>query len=107
MRGTTHLEGFLDAHYTAKMASGHTDPHNITFEEYVERLIQATKPHDASLGQSRGRGSRSVNCHLILGGESDKEDNSEDEEDPQATLEAHKSDWDRKSCDQKGKQGDK
>jgi len=68
MRGTTHLEGALDACCTAKQASGHPDPCNITFEEYVERFIQATQPHDASLGQSRGRGSRSANLHSMLGG---------------------------------------
>jgi len=56
MRGTTHLEGVLDTCYTARKAAGVPDPFNITFEEYVERLIQAAQPHDASLGQSRGRG---------------------------------------------------
>jgi len=98
MRGTTHLEG-IDAYYTARKASGHADPCNITFEECVERLTQAAQPHDASLGQNRGWGSRSANFHSILGGESDEEDNSEYEEDPQANLEVCKSDWDRKSHD--------
>jgi len=57
MRGTTHLKGVLDTCYTARRAAGIPDPFNITFEEYVERLIQAAQPHDATLGQNRGRGS--------------------------------------------------
>jgi len=73
------------------------DPFNITFEEYVERLIQAAQPHDASLGQNRGRGSWSANFHSILGNESDEEEDSDDEEDPRASLEVFQSDWDRKS----------
>ena len=101
MRGTTHLEGVLDAYYAARKAAGIPDPFNIAFEEYVERLIQAAQPHDASLGQSPGRGGRSANFHSILGGESDEEDDSDDEEDPQATLEAHRSHSDRKSNEQK------
>jgi len=97
MRGTTHLEGVLDTYYTARKAAGIPDPFNITFEEYVERLIQAAEPHDASLGQNRGRGSRSANFHSILGNESDEEEDSDDEEDPRASLEVFQSDWDRKS----------
>jgi len=97
VRGTTHLEGVLDAYYTARKAPGHADPYDIAFIEYVERLIQTAQPHDASLGQNCGRGSQSANFHSILGGESDEDDNSEDEEDPQATLEVHQLDWDRKS----------
>jgi len=97
MRGTTHLEGVLDACYTARKAYGHAYPCNITFKEHVERLIQAAQPHDASLGQNCSRGSQSANFHSILGGESDEEDDSKDEEDPQAALEVHKLDWDRKS----------
>jgi len=56
MRGTTHLEGILDTYCTARKAAGIPDRFNITFEEYVERLIQAAQPHDATLGQSRNRG---------------------------------------------------
>jgi len=93
MRGTTHLEGVLDTYYAARKAAGIPDPFNITFEEYVERLIQAAQPHDASLGQSRGCGDRSANFPSILGDESDEEDDSDDEEDPQAALEVYKSDW--------------
>jgi len=81
MRGTTHLEGILDTYCTARKASGHANPCNITFEEYIERLIQAARPHGASLGQNRSRGSRSANLHSILGVKSDEEDDSEDEED--------------------------
>jgi len=94
MRGTTHLEGIIDTHYTARKAAGIPDPLNVTFKEYVERLIQAAQPHDATLGQSRNHGGQSVNFPSILGGESDEEDNSDDEEDPQAALEVNKSDWD-------------
>jgi len=98
MRGTTHLEGVLDTYYTVRKAAGIPDPFNITFEEYVERLIQAAHPHNETLGQSRNRGGRSANFHSILGGESDEEeDDSYDEENPQAALEVYKSDWDQKS----------
>jgi len=98
MRGTTHLEGILDAYYTARRAAGIPDPFNITFKEYVERLIQAAQPHDATIGQNRGRGSRSANFHSILGDESDEEEeDSDDEYDPRASLEVFKSNWDRKS----------
>jgi len=97
MRGTTHLKGVLDAHYITRKAAGIPDPFNITFKEYVERLIQAAHPHTASLGQSRSRSGQSANFHLILHGESDEEDNCNDEEDPQASLEVYKSDWDQKS----------
>jgi len=45
MRGTTHLKGFLDTYYTARKAAAIPDQFNITFEEYVERLIQAPQPH--------------------------------------------------------------
>jgi len=38
------------------------------------------------------RGGRSANFHSILGGESDDEDDSKDEEDPQAVLEVYRSD---------------
>jgi len=88
MRGTTHLKGILDTYYTVRKAAGIPDPFNITFEEYVERLIQAAQPHDATLGQSCNCGGQSTNFHLILGGESDEEeDDSDDEEDPQTALE--------------------
>jgi len=46
MRGTTHLEGVLDTYYTARKAAGTPDPFNITFEEYVERLIHMMRPLD-------------------------------------------------------------
>jgi len=97
MRGTTHLEGVLDTYYTARKAAGIPDPFNITFKEYVERLIQAAQPCDAAIGQSCGRGSRSANFHSILGNESDEEEDSDDEEDPRASLEVFQSDWDRRS----------
>jgi len=98
MRGTTHLERVLDTYYTARRAAGIPDPFNITFEEYVERLIQAAQPHDATIGQNCGRGSRSANFHSILGDKSDEEEeDSDDEYDPRASLEVFKSDWDRKS----------
>jgi len=97
MRGSTHLEGVLDTYYTARRAAGIPDPFNITLEEYVERLIQVAQPHDATLGQNRGCGSRSANFHSILGDESDEEEDSNDEDDPWASLEVFKSDWDRKS----------
>jgi len=97
MRGTTHLKGILDTYYTARKAAGIPNPLDITFEEYVERLIQAAQPYDASLGQNRGRGSRSANFHSILGNESDEEEDSDDEEDPRASLEVFQSDWDHKS----------
>jgi len=97
MRGTTHLEGALDTCYTARKAAGIPDPFNITFEEHVERLIQAAQPYDAAIGQSRGRSSRSANFHSILGDESDEEEDSDDKEDPRASLEAFQSDWDRRS----------
>jgi len=97
MRGTTHLEGVLDTYYTARKAAGIHDPFNITFEEYVERLIQVAQPYDAAIGQSRGRGSRSANFHSILGDESDEEEDSDNEEDPQASLEVFQSNWDRRS----------
>jgi len=106
MRGTTHLEGVLDTYYTARRAAGIPDPFNITFEEYVERLIQAAQPHDATLGQSRGRGGQSANFHSILGDESDEEEDSDKEEDPQATLEVFKSDWDHKSGGRKERKKD-
>jgi len=61
------LKAFLDTYCTARRAAGAPDPFNITFEEYAERLIQAAQPHDATLGQSRGCGSRSANFHSILG----------------------------------------
>ena len=97
VRGTTHLEGVLDTYFTARKAAGIPDPFNVTFEEYVERLIQACQPYDASIGQNR-RSGRSANFHSILGGESDEEEDSDDdEEDPRATLEVFQSDWDRKS----------
>jgi len=79
MRGTTHLEGILDTYYTARKAAGTPGPFNIAFKEYVERLVQAAQPHDASLGQNRGRGSRSANFHSILGDESDEEEDSDNE----------------------------
>jgi len=82
MRGPTHLEGVLDICYTARRAAGTPDPFNITFKEYVERLIQAAQPHDETLGQNRGRGSRSANFHSILGDESDEEEDSDDKDDP-------------------------
>jgi len=97
MRGTTHLEGVLDTYYTARKAARVPDPFDITFEEYVERLIQATQPHDVALGQSRGRGSRSANFHSILGDESEDEEDSDNEEDPRAYLEVFQSDWDCRS----------
>jgi len=98
MRGTTHLEGVLDTYYTARRAAGIPGPFNVTFEEYVERLIQAAQPHDATIGQNRGCGSRSANFHSILGDESDEEEeDSDDEYDPRASLEVFKSDWDCKS----------
>jgi len=106
IRGTTHLKGVLDTCYTARKAAGIPDPFNITFEEYVERLIQATQPHDASIGQSRGRGGQSANFHSILGGESDDEDDSNNEEDPQAILEVCRSDWDQKSNGRKDRKKD-
>jgi len=106
MRGTTHLEGLLDAYCAARKAAGIPDPFNVTLEECVERLIQAAQPHDASLGQSRGRGGRSANFHSILGGESDEEDNFDDEEDPQAAPEVCKSDWDQKSNGRKDRKKD-
>jgi len=95
MRGTTHLKGVLDTYYTARKAARIPDPFNITFEEHVERLIQAAQPYDAAIGQSRGRNSRSANFHSILGDESDEEEDSDDEEDPRASLEVFQSDWDR------------
>jgi len=101
MRGTTHLEGVLDTYYTASKAAGIPDLFNIAFKEYVERLIQVAQPHNRSLRQSCNCGRRSANFHSILGGESDEEDNSDDEEDPQAALEVHKSDWDQKSSGRK------
>jgi len=82
MRGTTNLKGVLDTYCTARKAAGIPDPFNITFEEYVERLIQAAQPYDAAIEQSRGRGSRSANFRCILGDESDEEEDSDDEEDP-------------------------
>jgi len=97
MRGTTHLEGVLNTYYTARKAAGISDPFNITFEEYVERLIQAAQPYDVAIGQSRGRGSRSANFHSILGDESEEEEDSDDEEDPRASLEVFQSNWDRRS----------
>jgi len=97
VRGTPHLEGVLDTYYTARKAAGVPDPFDITFKEYVERLIQAAQPYDAALGQSRGRGSRSANFHSILGDESEDEEDSDDEEDPRAYLEVFQSDWDRRS----------
>jgi len=97
MRGTTHLEGVLDTYYTAWKAAGIPDPFNITFKECVERLIQAAQPHDAILGQNRGRGSQSANFHSILGDESDEEEDSDNEDDLRASLEVFQSDWDRKS----------
>jgi len=106
MRGTTHLEGVLDTYYTARRAAGIPDPFNITFKEYVERLIQAAQPHDATLGQNCGRGSQSADFHSILGDESDEEEDSDDEDDPQASLEAFKSDWDRKSGGRKERKKD-
>jgi len=106
MRGTTHLEGVLDTYYTARRAAGIPDPFNITFEENVERLIQAAQPHDATLGQNRGRGSRSANFHSILGDESDEEEDSNYKDDPQASLEVFKSDWDRKSGGRKERKKD-
>jgi len=45
VRGVTHLEGVLDTYYTARKAAGTPDPFDITFEEYVERLIQAAQPY--------------------------------------------------------------
>jgi len=71
MRGTTHLKGVLDTYYTTRRAAGTPDPFNVTFEEYVERPIQAAQPHDATLGQNRGCGGQSANFHSIPGGESD------------------------------------
>jgi len=106
MRGTTHLEGVLDTSYTARRAAGIPDPFNITFEEYVERLIQVAQPHDATLGQSHGRGGQSANFHSVLGDESDEEEDSNDEEDPQATLEVFKFDWDPKSGGRKERKKD-
>ena len=106
MRGTTHLEGVLDTCYTARKAAGIPDPFNITFKEYVERLIQAAQPHDTSLGQTRNRGGRSANFHSILGVESDAKDDPNDEEDPQAALEVYKSDWDPKSGGRKERKRD-
>ena len=97
MRRTTHLEGILDTYYTARKAAGIPDPFNITFEEYVERLIQAAQPYDASLRQNHGHGSRSAIFHSFLGDESDEEEDSDDEEDPRASLEVFQSDWDHKS----------
>jgi len=97
MRGTTHLESVLDTYCTARKAPGIPDPFDITFKEYVERLIQAAQPYDAAIGQSRGRGSRSANFHSILGDDSDEEEDSDDEEDPRASLEVFQSDWDRRS----------
>jgi len=97
MRGTTHLKGILHTYYTARKAAGIPNPFDITFEEYVERLIQAAQPYDASLGQNRGCGSQSANFHSILGDESDEEEDSDNEEDPRASLEVFQSDWDRKS----------
>jgi len=97
MRGTTHLEGVLDTYYTARKAAGIPNPFDITFKEYVERLIQAAQPYDASLRQNRGRGSRSANFHSILDNESDEEEDSHDEYDPRASFEVFQSDWDRKS----------
>jgi len=94
---TTPLEGVLDTYYTARRAAGIHDPFNITFEEYVERLIQAAQPHDATLSQNRGRASQSANFHSILGDESDEEEDSDNEDDPRASLEVFKSDWDCKS----------
>jgi len=101
MRGTTHLEGIRETYYTARKASGHNDPYNITFKEYIKRLTQAAQPHEASFGQSRGRGSWSANVHSILGGESDQEDGSKDEDDPQGTLEVY-----QLNRDQNGNQSD-
>jgi len=106
MRGTTHLKGVLDTYYTARKAAGYHDPFNITFEEYVERLIQVAQPLNVSLGQSCSCGGRSANFHSILCGDSDEEDDSDDEEDPQAALEAYKSDWDQKSSGRKERKGD-
>jgi len=106
MRGTTHLEGVLDTYYTARRSAGIPDPFNITFEEYVERLIQAAQPHDATLGQNCGRGNRSANFHSILGDESDEEEDSDNEDDPRASLEVFKSDWDRKSGGRKERKKD-
>jgi len=98
MRGTTHLEGVLDTYYTARRAAGIPDPFNITFEEYVERLIQAAQPHNATIGQNCGCGSRSANFHSVLSDESDEEEeDSDDEYDPRASLEVFKSDCDHKS----------
>jgi len=79
MRGTTHLEGVLDTYYTARKAAGIPNPFDITFEEYVERLIQAAQPYDVSLRQNRGCGSQSANFHSILDDESDEEEDSDDE----------------------------
>jgi len=104
MRGTTHLEGVLDTYYTARRAAGIPDRFNITFKEYVERLIQAAQPHDAT--QNRGRGNRSANFHSILGDESDEEEDSDDKDDPRASLEVFKSDWDRKSGGRKERKKD-
>jgi len=106
MRGTIHLEGVLDTYCTARKAAGVPDPFNVTFEEHVERLIQAAQPHNASLRQSRNGGGQRASFHLILGGESDEEDDSDDEEDPQVALEVHTSDWDRKSSGRKEQNGD-
>jgi len=106
MSGATHLKGILDTYYTTRKAAGIPNPFNITFKEYDEILIQAAQPHDASLGQSRSHGGQSANFNSILGGQSDDEDNSDDEEDPQATLEVYKSDWDRKSGGQKERKRD-
>jgi len=88
------LPELLDTYYTARKAAGIPDPFNITFEEYVERLIQAAQPYDVAIGQSRGRGSWSANFHSILGDESDEEEDSDDEE---ASLEVFQSDWDHRS----------
>jgi len=91
------LTQIIAARISLGLPAGTPDPFNITLEEYVERLIQAAQPHDASLGQNHGRGSRSTNFHSILGNESDEEEDSDNEEDPRVSLEVFRSDWDRKS----------
>jgi len=108
LRGTPQLEGVLDTYYTARKASGHPHPFDLTFAEYVERLIQAAQPHNASVGQSRNCGSRSAKFRLWGHNESNDKDNvdSDDDEDcPLPVLQAYKSDWDQKSSGRKVQKG--
>ena len=79
--GTQGLQNVLDIYQTARKAAGIPDPFKISFDEYMERCIQAAQVNDSS-NFLKTRTGRTVNMHdLVYADDIVLSDDDQEEED--------------------------